>query len=120
MEVLFIIGLPASGKTTLAKQICERTNAVLYDDPLNYKAIALHDKIVITDALLCREENVAIATAILQKIGYSKFDFIYFENDPDTCLVNAQIRNTHQVSVSIRTHTKHYKPINPIPCYKGN
>lgn len=98
-NVIIIIGLPGSGKTTLAKND-EFNEYVLFDDFIgsfiNGKVIrTLKDntKICLTDPRLC---DISIfnryISCIEHYVNRDKIKIILFENNPDLCLNNAKIR----------------------------
>ena len=98
-NILFIVGLPGSGKTTLAKQI-NKDNSGKYriiDDPRDLDKQVLpyiKEDLIISDPALCFPQNREMATKFIQKHNPdAKIDWIYFENDPETCLLNSEIRN---------------------------
>jgi hypothetical protein len=98
-NILFIVGLPGSGKTTLAKQI-NKDNGDKYriiDDPKDLDKQVLpyiNEDLIICDPALCFPQNREMATKYIEKHNPdAKIDWIYFENDPETCLVNSEVRN---------------------------
>lgn len=116
---ILIIGLPASGKTTLAQKIAKEKEYFLIDDPMDLNSYEKHmkDNIVICDPLFCREKTLKRAEILLKTYNYV-IEKIYFENDPQQCIANAKLRNGKRVDGSINFLTESYEPINPIPVYK--
>ena len=113
MEVICIVGLPGSGKTTTAKSICQY-NDVLLDDIKNindlYSALRFCDrsngKVIITDPNFCILENRKSAENILK---FHTVRWIFFENDPVKCLNNVKHRDDGRpVEESIKFYTKRY------------
>ncbi len=94
--LIFITGLPGSGKTTLAKKL----GGDLYDDPTDEQIIGLSDRrlgplTVISDPRLIRadaRENAVKRIALPE----SKIIWIFFENDPDPCIRNVRKRKDGQ------------------------
>lgn len=100
-EIIFIVGLPGSGKTTLAMNMYleDQDHTILRDDySLHYDK---HDfmwnlfvkRVIITDPRLCGvSEHKAIALIERNHPVYegANFKFIYFENDPEACIINAR------------------------------
>lgn len=116
MNVIFIIGLPASGKTRLAYDI--RTDEYLIDDPTT-ETLRLPDDscdLIITDPNLCNADILASAEDMISK-KYAPdvltFQRIYFANNPEQCLYNAVNREdneTKKVDSMIKQMSKIYNP----------
>ena len=86
MSIVFIIGLPASGKTTLALQ--RYTNHILIDDPRSKPIIDLTKDYVITDPDLCKPKVFDVVKNL-----YPEAYYIFFTNDPYQCNENLKKRN---------------------------
>ena len=113
-HLIFIIGLPASGKTTLAKN--KYHNYKLFDDvSISYPNpsslvfdVRDEEKSVIIDPYCSLKEIQDIVRIIFKKFSIS---FIYFENNPAQCLINAKTRPEKKVEDLIRyLTTKYYIP----------
>lgn len=99
-KITLIIGLPGSGKTTLAHFLFNENpwDVLLLDDlSLTPERIhefdpELHNRIIITDPELCGVDEVTIRRKCKQFFPNTdlQFKFIYFENNPEACLVNAR------------------------------
>lgn len=118
-KVTLIIGLPASGKTTLANQLvqCSLQPAVCVDDAKEQhfseiqQAIKDGKDIYITDPHLCYEYNLKAAKEKLEQWGATQIECIYFENNPEACLQNVKRRNDgRNVEEFIRHASSKYKP----------
>ena len=87
----FIVGLPASGKTTLGATLsCD----VFLDEVKSLDQIKeqlhLGKSVVVTDPYLCYKKNQEKA-----KVEFNNWPirWIFFENNPKQCLVNAKLRD---------------------------
>ncbi len=121
--VVFIVGLPASGKTHLAQAYVER-GYMLFDDPsaedlkLIRETLQKGQDVVITDPYLCYGGLRARAESELD--GY-EHKWVYFENDPQQCHVNARTRPDKKVDNLIGALTKQYLipyGVLPIPVWR--
>jgi GTPase SAR1 family protein len=117
-NILFIVGLPGSGKTTLAKKI-NRENSNKYriiDDPSDLDKQVLpyiNDDLIICDPALCFPKNREMATKYVNEHNPNvKIDWIYFENDPESCLANVVVRN--------RANTLTMKPVRKVDSFIKN
>lgn len=100
VKFTIIIGLPGSGKTTLAKSMLNHQNILLDDLSMDMHegvvrfAQSNKKNVIITDPRLCGVAEEQIAQVIRRYFGNDSeqfdFEFIYFENDPEACLVNAK------------------------------
>jgi len=122
-NILFIVGLPGSGKTRLAQQINKDNNYEykIIDDPKDFDIDVkpyLNRNIIITDPNLCFENNRQKATSLINhESPDSSIEWIFFENDPESCLLNAEVRNransisfkpAKKVDSFIKNLSKHY------------
>lgn len=100
-EAYLIAGLPASGKTTYAKNF----KCKLFDDPKDLKEIIDYCKcgnnIIITDPNFCITEVRNKAQKILLDLGY-KVNWIFFENNPNQCIINSKKRPEKSVEMYIK------------------
>ncbi len=139
-KIIYIIGLPGSGKTTLGNKLIKNKSHIFFlDDPSvshktqkpeNFlKSIPRDTKTVILadPHLVVSKQEDLIA---LNKIVYPecKIEFICFENDPEACLANIERRNKKDfriISVGYMAFlSKTYATNLPegtktIPVYKG-
>lgn len=115
--ITIIIGLPGSGKSELAKTL----PGILYDDPKTpeeLEAIKLwHSQgfdIVITDPHLCLPEVEKRA-----RLHFPDATYIYFQNDPVQCIINARGREGKEVEQFIKLLTQYYNPpSDALPVYR--
>ena len=117
-----IVGLPGSGKTTLALRwldemdCAERDRTLFLDDLcLNIKELAaqfnplLHDCVIITDPRMTMYAESYMRTRLIGLFGEHDFIFHYFENDPEACIINATRDPKPGGTVNfIKMATKHY------------
>jgi hypothetical protein len=112
-NILFIVGLPGSGKTTLANKINNDNGGkyLVIDDPKDFDTQILpniNKDLIITDPYLCYEKNRDSAFRKIKMANPdAKIDWIFFENDPEACLINAARRN-RKVDNFIKLLTKSY------------
>lgn len=97
-SITIIVGLPGSGKTTLAKAMALESSAVLWDD-ISISGLppsAENSEIIITDALLCLSEKRRELSSILGSRFPERVEcWLFFENRPEKCLANIHRRATH-------------------------
>jgi hypothetical protein len=99
MRITLVAGLPGSGKSTLAKQVLQQ-GGFLLDDPVRPDEIDgfTADHVVICDINLCVHRVRQAALAQLHKrYPGATIEWIFFENDPEACLVNVMARNDGRV-----------------------
>lgn len=113
-NILFIVGLPGSGKSTLARKInADNQNKYkIIDDPKISKDDIipyLGKDLIITDPHLCFEKNRYSAIKLISDNKEDvKIDWIFFENDPDSCIKNSKNRKGKEVSSFIKNFSKFY------------
>jgi ABC-type glutathione transport system ATPase component len=99
-EVTFIVGLPGSGKTTLAKTMV--SDGVTFIDDFCVAVKHGHaadllkdatDRLVITDPKACLVQPDTIREKLTHWGGECKVRFIAFENDVDACWDNVKARD---------------------------
>lgn len=97
-NIILIVGLPGSGKSTLAKRINQDNDNKYHiiDDPKDFKTEVLPylmKDVIITDPQLCFEKNRQAAQDKIKEVNPdAKVDWIFFENDPESCLLNDEVR----------------------------
>jgi len=113
-SIICIAGLPASGKTTLAKLISEIASYKLVDDiddkEILINTMASKDDLIITSPWFCIERSRESFTKLLGEYDkYTKITWIFFTNDKEQCLINAKARKNKDVSGLILRLTQEYK-----------
>lgn len=119
MRIVLVVGLPASGKTHLARRISEQGGLELLDDPPAGFPLRdfLHSKdsgAVIADPHLCCPKTRAAALDLFEReFPKALVEVFYFENDPAACLDNMRRRqaagDARQVEDMIRMSSRHYR-----------
>ena len=106
-SVIFIVGLPGSGKTTLAKKEYVPKGYKLLDDPktmfdiLNAMSCS---KLVVVDPNLVFESNRKQAELMFS--GWN-MDWIFYQNDPEQAQKNLCNRNDGR-NINLEIYTKAY------------
>lgn len=100
MKIIFVIGLPASGKTTFVYNT--KLNSDLFvDDPTDIRQVfEVCDKarnknvnVYIADPKFCVCNILRSAIETLKdKYSDADLEFVYFDNNPQQCVVNAKNR----------------------------
>lgn len=120
MKAIIIVGLPASGKTTLANNLIKDNCFMLFDDvSVSEKLFSdMNDHIksqkdlVITDPYICLKNVQDVLKNKL--IGYD-IEWIYFENDPNQCLINASFRDKKVDGLIKNLSKQYYMPNQVVP-----
>lgn len=84
-DIVFIVGLPGSGKTCLGKTLQGR---VLIDDPKRVPTLNPNLKYVITDPHLCIPKTFLQVSKL-----YPRAFYYLFKNDLHQCWLNTKGRN---------------------------
>lgn len=125
-KVTLIVGLPASGKTTLAEHLAKENQGIVIDDPQHFalilKAMESNPQVplFIADPMLCFATARESARKKLEELG-CEVEWIFFENNPDQCQINATTRSNKPVKKDIHYLSQKYQipdNIKPIPVYK--
>lgn len=91
MKITLVAGLPGSGKTYLLRALAEQ-GAMCIDDPRALSELPADpiDWLAIADPNFCRASNREAAEKTLTtRYGSPVFEWLFFENDPETCSGNA-------------------------------
>lgn len=129
-QVIAIVGLPASGKTTYAKELMssDPEHFVLIDDPKNYtrdienvlKSLPPDTTAIITDPHLCVTRLRETLVERFSRLGF-EISWIFFENDPEACKKNYVRRHSREKFADIRWFSSEYQvpsDVIPVPVWK--
>lgn len=126
-QLVIVIGLPGSGKTTYCKKFKEY---LLFDDFVtnifNYKAICelkAGEKVCLNDPRLCYYDIFEMYITKFEKcIAKENIQLIIYENNPEQCITNIKIRgddmwktvNQYSEKYSITNYAKWNPTILPV------
>ena len=104
-RVIFIIGLPGSGKTTkvfdlISSGKINKKTWFFVDDPQCISEfdpfVEMNTNIIVTDPHLCDQKHREQAICFFRDRNY-EVETIYFENAPEKCMNNIRYRNDGKV-----------------------
>lgn len=105
-RITFLIGLPASGKSHLAKTL----DGVWFEDTKELP-LGIDGDFILDTPDFCVVERLASARAqAISEYPYHEHRLIFFQNDPIQCLTNAVSRGDRVVSGKIRWLSQRYRP----------
>jgi tRNA uridine 5-carbamoylmethylation protein Kti12 len=105
-EITFIIGLPASGKTTLG-----RTLGVPLIEDAKEIPTGIEGDFALDSPFFCEERSLLRAQSEALKVYPDHTHvLIFFKNSPRQCLLNSQKRHGKRVSGLIRYMSQRYAP----------
>lgn len=132
VKVVLICGLPGSGKTHEANRMASmEVNAVVVDDPgpgdldKVLDLVQQYRTVIITDPLLCRDQDREAALRVFQGIPECSVETIWFRNEPEVCLENLLIRDGKDPRMGefwVRNLSTGYhvpEGVQTLPCYRG-
>ena len=115
--MVIIVGLPASGKSTEAKRRAQEMNipdAQIFDDfklhrrlrspsfhmsaafPALKRALLAGKGVIVVDIDFCDSKSRIDAICALHRVREDiDIEWVFFENDPDQCLINVMSDHTH-------------------------
>lgn len=105
-QVIIIIGLPGSGKTTLSNTFIDY---LLFDDFIStfydgkvIAALKSGNKVCLNDPRLCIYDIFIKYMDIIEKyVDKQNIQLILFENNPTTCLSNVKHRNDGRKGIEL-------------------
>jgi ABC-type phosphate transport system ATPase subunit len=121
-KLTFIVGLPASGKTTYMNKI--KKDEICFDDITD---IAKLQECIKTNDCIVTDPHLCVATrrdkAQLLFADIAEITWIFFENNKHQCLINAKNNPEKLISNLIEYYSKIYSPPNNytlLPVYESN
>jgi len=111
--MLIIIGLAGSGKTTYFNQHLSKDYELFDDFITNFFdgeiMEKINEEICLIDPRLCDFEMFKNVMMDIEKfVDKSKIKLLLFENNPERCLINAQMRKKKNVAKMIEIYSKKY------------
>ncbi len=111
MNILIIVGLPASGKTHYIEEIYEPGYIVLDDfvtpDKIKTALSFPAKRLILSDPFFCKE---SVFKQLLELLRGHNIEFVFYENNSEQCLINAQTRPDKKVDSFIKILSKEYNP----------
>lgn len=137
MKILGVAGLPASGKSTWAQaQAAQHPATQVFDDTwytvafgefLNalkesvQRTVTSNAQVIIVGVDLCLPDRRKFLVDFLSQYDVD-IEWIFFENDPAQCHINASLRPQKDVRATIDLFTRIYRipeGAKTYPCYRG-
>lgn len=133
LEIIIVVGLPGSGKTTYVQNTYNQDNILIIDDFNNNQAKICelkkyHEKLVIIDPLLClsfinKEKVEEMFQKLVEKDFLANFSWHVFENNLESCLENIKNRDDRVISKGfVIDLSREYNPLKYsqflLPVYK--
>lgn len=124
-EIIFLVGLPGSGKSTLGQKLKNEKEfeflddlSVLTENAEIYLSQYLTKKVkglIIADCPFCEEETLKAAENLVRRLfPKATLNIIYFENNVEKCFKNIESRakkgDTRRVSGYVVQLSKVYSP----------
>ena len=125
-KIIFVVGLPASGKTHHLNLI-NSESTLIADDFISKEIVesmyhslctSNYNTLILSDSFFCKESIINNCIKFLKEDLHFTGDIqlIYFENNKEQCLLNAQRRSNKKVDEFIRYLSGIYNP--PKECLK--
>ena len=119
-KLIWIHGLPGSGKTYLANQINENGDFSILDDIIDISLIVAEmnkgSNIILSSPYFENYTGLPFESKLRKILNDSDYEVeeIWFENNPDTCIENIKSREDHKIKPNtlypeIRIFSSKYK-----------